>query len=120
MARVQYEADKYISNTDSLMSEIGDISTGNIKSIIDDYNDISAKWNDFLDDCISEVGGTFSGSSEQEKIDYLKEKTFYGDRENFLSKLQGQVVSDNSKKMQLKRKAEEVLKRQQELVQKKC
>lgn len=118
MARVQYEADKYISNTDSLMSEIGDISTGNIKSIIDDYNDISAKWNDFLDDCISEVGGTFSGSSEQEKIDYLKEKTFYGDRENFLSKLQGQVVSDNSKKMQLKRKAEEVLKRQQELVQK--
>ena len=34
MARVQYEADKYISNTDSLMSEIGDISTGNIKSII--------------------------------------------------------------------------------------
>lgn len=64
MARVQYEADKYISNTDSLMSEIGDISTGNIKSIIDDYNDISAKWNDFLDDCISEVGGTFSGSSE--------------------------------------------------------
>lgn len=118
MARVQYEADKYISNTDSLMSEIGDISTGNIKSIIDDYNDISAKWNDFLDDCISEVGGTFSGSSEQGKIDYLKEKTFYGDRENFLSKLQGQVVSDNSKKMQLKRKAEEVLKRQQELVQK--
>lgn len=118
MARVQYEADKYISNTDSLMSEIGNISTGNIKSIIDDYNDISAKWNDFLDDCISEVGGTFSGSSEQEKIDYLKEKTFYGDRENFLSKLQGQVVSDNSKKMQLKRKAEEVLKRQQELVQK--
>lgn len=118
MARVQYEADKYISNTDSLMSEIGDISTGNIKSIIDDYNDISAKWNDFLDDCISEVGGTFSGSSEQEKIDYLREKNFYGDRENFLSKLQGQVVSDNSKKMQLKRKAEEVLKRQQELVQK--
>lgn len=118
MARVQYEADKYISNTDSLMSEIGDISTGNIKSIIDDYNDISAKWNDFLDDCISEVGGTFSGSSEQEKIDYLKEKTFYGDRENFLSKLQGQVVSDNSKKMQLKSNAEEVLKRQQELVQK--
>ncbi len=118
MARVQYEADKYISNTDSLMSEIGDISTGNIKSIIDDYNDISAKWNDFLDDCISEVGGTFSGSSEQEKIDYLREKNFYGDRENFLSKLQGQVVSDNSKKMQLKSKAEEVLKRQQELVQK--
>lgn len=118
MARVQYEADKYISNTDSLMSEIGDISTGNIKSIIDDYNDISAKWNDFLDDCISEVGGTFSGSSEQEKIDYLREKNFYGDRENFLSKLQGQVVSDNSKKMQLKRKAEEVLKKQQELVQK--
>lgn len=118
MARVQYEADKYISNTDSLMSEIGDISTGNIKSIIDDYNDISAKWNDFLDDCISEVGGTFSGSSEQEKIDYLREKNFYGDRENFLSKLQGQVVSDNSKKMQLKRKAEEVLKRQQELVKK--
>lgn len=118
MARVQYEADKYISNTDSLMSEIGDISTGNIKSIIDDYNDISAKWNDFLDDCISEVGGTFSGSSEQEKIDYLREKNFYGDRENFLSKLQGQVVSDNSKKMQLKSKAEEVLKMQQELVQK--
>lgn len=118
MARIQYEADKYISNTDSLMSEIGDISTGNIKSIIDDYNDISAKWNDFLDDCISEVGGTFSGSSEQEKIDYLREKNFYGDRENFLSKLQGQVVSDNSKKMQLKSKAEEVLKRQQELVQK--
>ena len=118
MSRVQYEADKYISNTDSLMSEIGDISTGNIKSIIDDYNDISAKWNDFLDDCISEVGGTFSGSSEQEKIDYLREKNFYGDRENFLSKLQGQVVSDNSKKMQLKSKAEEVLKRQQELVQK--
>lgn len=118
MARIQYEADKYISNTDSLMSEIGDISTGNIKSIIDDYNDISAKWNDFLDDCISEVGGTFSGSSEQEKIDYLREKNFYGDRENFLSKLQGQVVSDNSKKMQLKSKAEEVLKMQQELVQK--
>lgn len=118
MARVQYEADKYISNTDSLMSEIGDISTGNIKSIIDDYNDISAKWNDFLDDCISEVGGTFSGSSEQEKIDYLREKNFYGDRENFLSKLQGQVVSDNSKKMQLKSKAEEVLKRQQELMKK--
>ncbi len=118
MARVQYEADKYISNTDSLMSEIGDISTGNIKSIIDDYNDISAKWNDFLDDCISEVGGTFSGSSEQEKIDYLREKNFYGDRENFLSKLQGQVVSDNSKKMQLKSNAEEVLKKQHELVQK--
>ena len=114
----QSEVDKHISNVDSLMAEIGDLTNGRVKEIVDNYENIAIEWNNFLDDRISEVGGTFSGTTEQEKIDYLREKSFYGEKDKFLSKLQGQVVSDNSKKAELKKQAEEVLKNQHELVEK--
>ena len=112
------EVDKHISNVDSLMAEIGDLTSGKVKDIVDNYENISIEWNNFLDDRIAEVGGTFSGTTEQEKIDFLREKTFYTGKDDFLSKLQGQVVSDKSKKAELKKQAEEVLKNQHELIEK--
>lgn len=112
------EVDKHISNVDSLMAEIGDSKTGKVKDILKNYEKISKEWTKFLDDRIAEVGGTFSGTTEQEKIDFLREKTFYTGKDDFLSKLQGQVVSDNSKKAELKKQAEEVLKNQHELIEK--
>lgn len=111
------EVDKHISNVDSLMAEIGDLTSGRVKDIVDNYENISIEWNNFLDDRIAEVGGTFSGTTEQEKIDFLREKTFYTGKDDFLSKLQGQVVSDKSKKAELKKQAEEVLKNQHELIE---
>ena len=112
------EVDKHISNVDSLMTEIGDLTSGKVKEIVDNYENISIEWNNFLDDRIAEVGGTFSGTTEQEKIDFLRDKTFYTGKDDFLSKLQGQVVSDKSKKAELKKQAEEVLKNQHELIEK--
>lgn len=112
------EVDKHISNVDSLMAEIGDLTNGKVRDIVDNYENIATEWNNFLDDRIAEVGGTFSGTTEQEKIDYLRERTFYTGKDNFLSKLQGQVVSDNSKKAELKKQAEEILNQQHELVEK--
>ena len=112
------EVDKHISNVDSLMAEIGDLTSGKVKDIVDNYENISIEWNNFLDDRIAEVGGTFSGTTEQEKIDFLRDKTFYTGKDDFLSKLQGQVVSDKSKKAELKKQAEEVLKNQHELIEK--
>ena len=114
----QSEVEKHISNIDSLMTEIGDLTNGRVKEIVDNYENIAIEWDNFLNDRIAEVGGVFTGTTEQEKIDYLREKTFYGQKDNFLSKLQGQVVSDNSKKAQLKKQAEYVLKNQYELVEK--
>lgn len=112
------EVDKHISNVDSLMAEIGNSTSGKVKDILDNYKDISTKWIDFLDARIAEVGVTFSGTTEQEKIDFLREKTFYTGKDDFLSKLQEQVVSDNSKRVELKKQAEEVLKKQHELIEK--
>lgn len=114
----QSEVDKHISNIDSLMTEIGDLTNGRVKEIVDNYQNIAIEWDNFLNDRIAEVGGTFTGTTEQEKIDYLREKSFYGEKDKFLSKLQGQVESDNSKKAELKKQAEEVLKNQYELVEK--
>ena len=111
----------YIDNTQQLMNDLGDKSQKGteVATLLADYRKTSTAWNSFLNSQIRSNGGDPSSmSSEQEKIDFIREHTFYGGQDKFLSELQGQVESRDSRRDQLKNIAEEILKKQQDLIEK--
>ncbi|MBQ9012901.1 MAG: hypothetical protein IJ094_04970, partial [Bacilli bacterium] len=111
----------YIDNTQQLMDDLGDKSQKGteVATLLADYRKTSTAWNSFLNSQIRSNGRDPSSmSSEQEKIDFIREHTFYGGQDKFLSELQGQVESRDSRRDQLKNIAEEILKKQQDLIEK--
>lgn len=111
----------YIDNTQQLMDDLGDKSQKGteVDTLLSDYRKTATAWNSFLNSQIRSNGGNpASLSSEQEKIDYIREHTFYGGQDKFLSELQGQVERRDSRRDELKNLAEEILKKQQDLIEK--
>ena len=111
----------YIDNTQQLMNDLGDKSQKGteVATLLADYRKTSTAWNSFLNSQIRSNGGDPSSmSSEQEKIDFIREHTFYGGQDKFLSELQGQVENRDSRRDELKNIAEEILKKQQDLIEK--
>lgn len=117
------DVDKSKNNIDELMTEIGDISsTGTIKDIVDEFRKISIDWNMFLDNyLINELGEPTPPTTEQEKIDKIREKAFYKEggkyKSDFVEKLQKEVEKGDSKRVQLKNLAEATLKKEHDLLQ---
>lgn len=117
MADVQ----SYIDNTEQLMNDLGDKKQKGtqVNTLLADYKKTATVWNRFLNSQIKSCGGDPSTlKSEQEKIDYIREHTFYGGQDKFLTELQGQVESRDSRRDELKNLAEEILKKQQDLIEK--
>lgn len=109
-----------ISNTDNLMSRIGDFATNNsaVKTVVDNYSEINKEFNEFLDKYITDtLKVTTAPTTEDEKIKTIVQRTAKDRQSDFISKLQDQVENRNAKRLELKTIAENILKEQNVLLE---
>lgn len=108
-----------LANIDDLNFIIGDENSGTVKTVVDNYKAINTNFNTFLDQYIKDSFGInmTAASKEDEKIKIIVQRTSKDKQSDFISKLQDQVENRDAKRLELKAIAEDILKKQNALLE---